>query len=100
MAIIRNNDYVIMDKTFLNDRNLSLEEKGFLSVVFSQDEDKENEFNSTLEKFYLLFKEDERIIKRIIMKLVQKGYIDLADPESGFIFEAYTKSRLGEDANE
>lgn len=97
MAVIRNNDYVVMDKTFLNDRNLSLEEKGFLSVIFSRDE--ENEFNSTLEKFYLLFKEDERTIKRIIMKLVQKGYIDLADSESGFVFEAYTKSRLGGNTN-
>lgn len=96
MAVIRNNDCVVLNKSFLNDTNLSLQEKGLLSMMLSQPDD----FVCSFSTICVMCNDDEATIEKTLLDLFSHGYIEMERQDGEFTFTIHEKTMLGGKGNE
>lgn len=90
MSVIRvekNKNYTIMSNYHLRDENLTLREKGLLSIVFSLP----NDWDFSIRGLAKYIKKDKDTVQRVIYNLRQKNYVKLIKKrnEKGHIFYEY-----------
>lgn len=96
MAVIRNNDYVVFNKSFLNDTNLSLQEKGLLSMMLSQPDD----FVCSFSTICVMCNDDKTTIEKTLLDLFSHGYIEMERQNGEITFTIHEKTMLGGNVNE
>ena len=67
----KENPYVIMNKKFLEDKNLSFKAKGLLAYLLSKPDD----WNTNVKQLITVSKENEKAIYSAIRELINNGYM-------------------------